>query len=321
VRAIDAHNHVGRWLSPSNDWLFPEREKLIDLLDEANVELLVNLDGKWGAELSENIERYDAKYPGRFITYCHLDWELFQSGGVKPLLAQLRDNAARGARGLKVWKTLGLHYRDDAGKLILPDDPRISEVFDLAAELDLPITIHTADPVAFFTPMDEKNERLHELQAHPDWWFGGAGMPTFMQLMDSLENLIAAHPQTSFLGAHVGCYAENLEWVARMLTTYPNFCVDLGGRVGEIGRKPSETKKFIEDFADRILFGTDDFPPTRSGYRTFFRFLESDDRDFSYDPEHEIPRQGNWTVSGLNLSQDVLEKIYRTNALGLLKLH
>ena len=321
MRAIDAHNHVGRWLSPSGDWLFSDREKLIDLLDEANVELLVNLDGKWGDELSENIERYDRRYPGRFITYCHLDWELFQSGGVKPLLAQLRDNASRGARGLKVWKTLGLHYRDESGNLIFPDDERISDVFDLAAELHLPITIHTADPVAFFTPLDEKNERLHELQAHPEWWFGGAGMPTFAQLMDSLEKLIAAHPKTTFVGAHVGCYPETLDWVSRMLSTYANFSVDLGGRVGEIGRNPDRARKFIEDFSDRVLFGTDDFPPTRTGYRTFFRFLETDDKDFSYDPDYEIPRQGNWTVSGLNLPDEVLEKVYRTNALRLLNLH
>ena len=37
----------------------------------------------------------------------------------------------------------------------------------------MPVLIHTADPVAFFLPIDETNERWEELRRHPDWSFDG----------------------------------------------------------------------------------------------------------------------------------------------------
>ena len=37
--------------------------------------------------------------------------------------------------------------------------------------------IHTADPAAFFTPLDRFNERWHELNTHPDWLFYGEDYP------------------------------------------------------------------------------------------------------------------------------------------------
>ena len=41
--------------------------------------------------------------------------------------------------------------------------------------------------------------------------------PRFEWLIDALEGLVAAHPATTFVGLHVGCYPEDLGWVGRML--------------------------------------------------------------------------------------------------------
>ena len=46
-----------------------------------------------------------------------------------------------------------------------------------AGELGLPIVIHVADPVAFFEPVDARNERLEELLAHPEWSFADPTVP------------------------------------------------------------------------------------------------------------------------------------------------
>lgn len=98
--------------------------------------------------------------------------------------------------------------------------------------------IHTADPMAFFEPLDRYNERLDDLAANPCWWFGRPGLPTFDRLIDALESVVAAHPATVFIGAHVGCAAEDLGRVSRMLGAYGNLHVDLGGRMAELGRQP-----------------------------------------------------------------------------------
>ncbi len=150
---------------------------------------------------------------------------------VGSLQDQLAASAGAGARGVKVWKDLGLTVRDSSGALVTPDDERVVKVLRTAGDLGLPVLIHTADPVAFFDPLDDTNERIDELTRVPEWWFGGDQYPTFTELLESLDRLIGACPQTTFIGAHVGCWAEDLAGVARMLSAHPNWHVDLGGRL------------------------------------------------------------------------------------------
>src|SRR5215467_3016304 len=260
VPAIDAHTHLGRWLT-GGAWAVPDTARLAELMDSCNIAAAVNLDGRWGAELEANLDRYDRSYPGRFATFCHVDWAALADGEPERLPASLADSVARGARGLKVWKDLGLHVRDGQGRLVMPDDPRLSPLWEQAAELAVPVAIHTADPVAFFDPVDERNERLEELLRHPEWSFAASHYPRFQRLIDSLEAVVAAHKETRFIGLHVGCYAEDLSWVARMLDAYPNFFIDIAARVAELGRQPRRARALIMGHPDRVLFGTDQASP------------------------------------------------------------
>lgn len=204
VPVVDAHNHLGRWLSP--DWMTPDLPALLTLLDDCGVEHVVNLDGLWGEQLEANLARYDRAHPRRFTTFCHVEWPRLGQGdageSVPALIAQLEDSARRGARGVKVWKDLGLHVRDERGELVLPDDERVAAVLRRAGELGLVVLIHTADPVAFFDPLDETNERLDELAGMPEWWFGDdERYPRFETLMGSLDRLLAQIPRTTVIGS------------------------------------------------------------------------------------------------------------------------
>lgn len=317
--AIDVHNHLGRWLS-DGEWMIDDPASLVDVMDQVDVELIVNLDGMWGDEVTANVERYDSAFPGRFITFCQLEWErLAEPDGVAALRASLDDSAARGARGVKIWKSLGLTVRDADGALILPDDPRVIAVVEHAGELDLPVLIHTADPKAFFDPLDARNERLDELMQMREWWFGDRTVhPTFDRLLAAHRALVAACPGVRFIGAHAGCAAEDLDLVESMLDACPNYTIDIAGRMAELGRQPRRFRQLIERHPDRVLFGTDIYPAELEQFRLHFRFLETDDEAFSYAPGEPVPPQGRWAVSALGLDGDVLERIYRTNALRVL---
>jgi predicted TIM-barrel fold metal-dependent hydrolase len=136
-----------------------------------------------------------------------------------------------------------------------------------------------------------------------------------MTILSGLANLVQRHPGTTFIGAHVGCYAENLGWVGYLLDRCANFYVDISARIGELGRQPYSSRRFFIQHANRILFGLDAGPHVPS-YRLVYRFLETDDEYFNYNVS-EVPCQGRWYAYGVFLPDDVLEKIYYSNAARL----
>jgi len=322
VGAIDVHNHLGRWLSDDGGWIIPDVAGLLATMNECGIDTIVNLDGLWGEEVTANVQRYDAAHPGRFLTFCQLDWDMLGvADGVTRLTASLDDSAARGAKGVKVWKNLGLTVRDLSGRIVMPDDPRVIEVLTHAGVLGLPVLIHTADPKAFFEPLDAHNERLDELLESPDWWFGDPEVhPGFDALLDAHAALVAACPNTQFIGAHVGCVAEDLDRVERLLAGCKNYTIDIGGRMAELGRQPRRFAQLVSRYPDRVLFGTDIYPVSAEQYRLHFRFLETADESFEYAPESLVPPQGRWTVSALNIPDKALDAIYRGNARRVLGL-
>jgi predicted TIM-barrel fold metal-dependent hydrolase len=317
VPAIDAHNHLGRWLSSwvrdDGDWVVEDVGALLQVMDAVNVRAIVNLDGRWGDELEANLERYDRAHPRRFATLCQADWSRLPD--VDAIVRSLADSRDAGAHGLKVWKDLGLGVRDDAGAYVLPDDPRLADVWAAAGELGLPVLIHTADPVAFWAPVDGRNERVEELLRHPEWSFHDARFPHWERLIDALEAIVAGHPATTFVAAHVASASEDLARVDRMLAAYPNLHVDISARIGELGRQPRGTAALIARHPDRVLFGTDAFPPDRATYELHWRFLETADEHFAYTPDPDDPwPQGRWRISGLALGAEHLPAVYAGNA-------
>ncbi|MFC1961385.1 amidohydrolase family protein [Chloroflexota bacterium] len=315
---IDAHNHLGEDFG--GGWCNRPVAELLDVLDEAGIHALVDLDGGWGEDiLQQRLDTFKTAVPERFCFFGGVDWTQWPAQGDnfgEWAAQRLREQARWGAQGLKVWKHLGLHIRDQHNALVPIDDARLDPVWATAGELGLPITTHIADPVAFFNPLDATNERWEELHAHPDWAFNGPEFPPFMDLMNQFANVIRRHPNTTFIGAHLGCYAENLGWVGQLLDECPNFHVDVSARMAEIGRQPYTARRFFIKYADRILFGLDGAANV-DDYRLYYRFLETADEYFNYTRYYR-PTQGRWQVYGLYLPADVLAKIYHENAVRLI---
>jgi hypothetical protein len=315
---IDAHTHLGgEW---GGDWLRRPISELVDMMDDAGVEAIVDLDGGWGEGiLLGHLDAFKSKHPERFSHFGGVDWSQWAEHGDgfgEWAAGRLAIQADWGAEGLKIWKPLGLEVVDHVGNRVAVDDPRIDPIWETAGSLGLPIIIHVADPVAFFDPLDETNERWDELHAHPEWHFPSPPYPSFGEIVGALARVVERHPGTVFIGAHVGCYAENLAWVGALLDRAPNFYVDISARIAELGRQPRTARRFLVDYADRILFGTDG-ASTVDEYRLHYRFLETPDENFDYSHDGE-PHQGAWRVSALDLPPATLTQVYHTNAHTLL---
>ncbi len=304
---IDVHNHIND-AARIDDHMPPER--VLEVMERTNVKTIVILTGMWGEKLQGVIDEMVKPYPGRFMVFTQLDWSKVDDPNFGAEMAtQIRDSVSRGARGLKLLKDLGLGVRDKDGKLLAIDDARLDPAWEECGRLGIPVFIHSGDPEAFFLPIDATNERYEELIEHPDWSFYGRDYPSLQSLMEARNRVFAKYPHTTFVSLHMG-WPENLDWVQSMLDKYPNVMVEFGAREAELGRQPRRTRDLFMKYQDRIMFGTDN-GVTEEMYRNNFRWLETSDEYFDY---WGSPGQGRFTISGLALPDDVLEKIYHKNA-------
>jgi predicted TIM-barrel fold metal-dependent hydrolase len=334
---IDIHTHLsfaaksanGVGIGEAMKYLAPV-EGLLPLMDRKNIRVMVNLTGGVGKGLEETIRKYQQPYPERFITFTEPWWER----GNQPEYSKFQaDEIVRaqqaGARGLKILKTLGLYLREgiSKGPLVKIDDPRFDAMWETCGSLGMPVAIHVSDPEAFFLPIDRFNERFEELNNHPDWSFHGSDFPSNAELLEARNRVLARHPKTQFIVLHVGNDAENLPYVGECMDRFSNMHVELGARIGELGRQPRMSRKFFEKYQDRILFGTDAVPHGTDTpqqifndelYEIYYRFLETEDEHFDYAPA-PVPPQGRWRIYGLGLPDGILKKVYYENAAQLLR--
>lgn len=330
---IDIHTHItqaGGLEGPGEIRFAASAEECLAVMDRKNIQTMVNLTGGYGANLQLAIDKLQVAHPGRFIVFTEPAWSKAADRIYSKIQADLiADAHQRGAKGLKVLKTLGLYLREGVttGKLIALDDPRFDLMWEAVGVFNMPVAIHSSDPEAFFLPIDRFNERWEELNAHPDWSFHGRDFPSNRQLQEARRNVMRRHPRTQFICLHVAD-SEDLEYVSTCLDSHPNMYVEMAARIGELGRQPRASYRFIEKYQDRILFGTDAVPGGKDTpqqifgdelYEIYYRFLESQDEYFDYAPA-PTPPQGRWRIYGLGLPESILRKIYFENAARLLRL-
>ena len=310
---IDVHSH---------QWNMPEKDlkSLAKEMDDLNMAFLINLSGSGFGTQTEKDAYFDnskknieENAPGRFGLFVNVDFEsIDEVDYAKNQTDVIRDAVKKGAIGLKIYKSLGLRYKDKNGKRIAVNDPRLDPIWAVCGELNIPVLIHSADPFQFWLPKDIYNERWLELKEKPNRYYAESDfIPPFEDLLAEQHDIFRKHPNTIFINAHMGWMANDLERMGKHLDEFPNVMTEFGAVIAEFGRQPKTARKFFIDYQDRILFGKDLYK--KEEYYTNFRVLESDDEYFDYFRK----RHAFWKMYGLNLPDPVLKKIYYENALKL----
>jgi predicted TIM-barrel fold metal-dependent hydrolase len=305
---IDIHNHLGR---------VEKTQTYLSEMTKAGVETAISLDGhSKDFFYREHLKKSNDAAGRRVVVFFAPEWERIDEPDFGLNEAKRLEEAVRlGARGVKVYKRLGLTVKDKSGKVVPVDDPRLDPVWAKCGELGIPVLMHVSDPKAFFTPVDQYNERYDELGAHPEWSYYGDAYPDKDSILAQRNRVLAKHRNTTFIGAHVANMPEELGTVAKWLDQYPNLYVEIGARISELGRQPYTARKFMIRYQDRVLFGSDT-EPDANAYRIYYRFLETEDEYIDPAGGHHL--QGRWMIYGLHLPDSVLEKIYNKNARRLL---
>jgi len=175
----------------------------------------------------------------------------------------------------------------------------------------MPVNIHVADPIWMYEPMDNTNDGLMNafhwrLDNQPD-------IVKLSGMIDILERMLNKHSKTTFVACHFANLDYDLARLGQVLDRHPNLYADISARYAETAPTPRFAAKFYEKYANRVVYGTD-MGFDKSMYRTTFRILETSDEHFY---EHDMFGY-HWSLNGFGLSDEVLRKVYRTNAQKIL---
>lgn len=311
---IDVHNHQYQMDKA-------DLSKLIAQMDSLNMGMMLNLSGRgFSSNQAEStlffnnaLSNIQKTYPKRLALFTNVNFAGVNSNGwTAQAVKTLEEDVKKGARGLKIYKNLGLSVKDDKGSRVRVDDPRLDPIWAKCGELGVPVLIHTADPRSFWDPMDRYNERWLELKLHGGRKRSANDPVPWEQLIAEQHNVFRKHPKTTFIAAHMGWYPNDLKKLDSLMTVFPNMNVEIGAVVAELGRQPKASRAFFEKYQDRILFGKDSWVP--SEYATYFRVLETDDEYFPYHKKYHA----FWRMYGMGLPDEVLKKVYYKNALRLI---
>jgi predicted TIM-barrel fold metal-dependent hydrolase len=284
-------------------------------MDGLNLQVMVSANGNTGDRLTQQLTAVKAsKYRNRFVFFTGLDLRDVGPGSGQKIAAQLEAEVKAGAVGVgEIGKGFGLSIRKADGTRLKMDDPELDPVWQTAARLRIPVFIHVADPAEFWEPIDFKNERWLELALFSGRRYNDrTRFPSFEELMGERDRLLARHPGTIFVLAHLGWHAQDLARLGKMFDALPNLYGEVGAVLYDLGRQPFTGHDFFVKYQDRLLFGKDSFQPDEYPY--FWRVFETRDEYFDYYRDYHA----FWKMYGLGLPDPVLKKLYYANALRII---
>ncbi len=303
---IDMHSHAYAKTSEQiREW--------VATMAAVGVDRTVILTGVTGSEFEELRSRYGA-YPERFELWCGLDFSEYPKPGFeRTAIRAMQRCQTEGAKGIGELsdKGEGFRFGNSFAHGLHANDPRMDAIWEKAAELGMPVSIHVAEPQWMYEPMDAQNDGL--MNAYT-WRRDNKGpLPNHTELMRMLEEAARKHPRTTFIACHFANLESNLDELGRLLDRYPNLYADIAARYGETAPIPRYMAVFYKRYATRLVYGTD-MGFDKQMYRDTFRILETLDEHF-YVAEYGY----HWALSGFGLPDEVLKRVYRENALDLVR--
>jgi predicted TIM-barrel fold metal-dependent hydrolase len=307
---IDMHFH-----GPGGGDMDAHAVAVLKTMDEAGIQKTVVFSGS--GKLFDKVAAGFGKYPERFELWCGLDLRDCDKPGFGPAtIAELERCVKLGAKGVgeigdKGWGLIEFRV-PDANSFMHIDDPRMDPILEKLADLKLPFNFHSGDPRWMYGPIDAHNDMMpwatrFRLDKRKD-------LPSLDEMTAFFENALKKHPRTTFIACHLLNQTDDLDRLGKLFDKYPNLYADVSQREAHVAGIPRFAKQFMEKYADRLVYGTD-AGNSVAMHRFRFRIWETLDEHFYAWDVSVTP----WPLSGLGLSDVTLKKLYRENALRILK--
>jgi len=322
VAKVDTHIHLNS-----------DNPIIADLAKEDNFTLLtINVDS--GTPIDEQ-ERFalaqiaqspvQVKY---LTTFSMKNWGA--QAWTDTTLSHLKSSFEHGALGVKVWKNIGIVERDSSGSFIMIDDPAFDPVVQLLIDNDKTMLGHLGEPKNCWLPLEQMtvNNDRNYFRDHPEYhMYLHPEYPGYDEVIASRDRFLEKHPDLRFVGAHLGSLEWNLDELAKRLDKFPNMAVDMGARIPhlqyltQVDREKVRT--FFDRYQDRIVYATDNgIRPTSDPEKTKASQHEAWMNDWKYFVTDETLTSPhvNGSFQGLKLKKQIIDKIYRENAVRWFKV-
>ena len=312
-----------------------EHVALVEQAKEDNFKLLtVNVDVSSYPSL-EDQERYALHQIKRFpddvnfltaftlLRWDSTDWEA-------KVISQLENSFEKGALGIKLWKNIGMVYKDTAGQFIMIDNPRFDPIIDYIVKQDKTVMAHLGEPKNCWLPLDSmtvnndrnyfRNNPEYHMYLHPEY-------PSYEDQVNARDRFVEKHPDMRFVGAHLGSLEWSVDELAKRLDKFPNMAVDMAARIPHLQHQTKlnreKVREFLIQYQDRIIYATDSgiSPDSNPGNekKELHTTWINDWKYFVTDETLTSPHV-NGEFRGLKLPKKVIDKIYRKNAMEWFKM-
>jgi len=240
-------------------------------------------------------------------------------------IGRIKRSIANGAKGVKIWKNIGMDLKDPDGSFVMIDHPRLDGLFNYLEAQQIPFLGHQGEPKNCWLPIEEMtvkqdqqyfaNHPEYHMYLHPEY-------PSYEAHIEARDHRCSKHPQLTFVAAHIASLEWSIEKASRRLDRFPHMHVDLADRICHLQHQAKTNwkgvRQFCIDYQDRIIYGTDVIESEEVDpeviKKTIIERWTRHWQFFSTD-EHMTAPKVYGTFQGLALPESVLQKIYYQNAV------
>jgi predicted TIM-barrel fold metal-dependent hydrolase len=319
VRKIDTHTHHNA-----------ESTALTDAAKSANFYLLtVSVDVPSYPSLEEQIRLglfQKTSNPNHidFLSTISLEnWS--DPNWANQEIERIKKTFEQGAIGIKIWKNIGMTYKDENGNFIMADHPRLEPIFQFVQDQGKTLMAHLGEPKNCWLPLGEmtvNNDRTY-FKEHPEYhMFLHPEYPSYEQQVEARDNLLKKFQSIRFVGAHLGSLEWSVDELAKRLDAFPNLAVDMAARIGHLQFQSQKDREKIRNFMiqyqDRLIYGTDlGISGTPDAERVKANAIGTWQEDWNFFVTDEVMenRVVAGSFRGLKLPKEVIDKIYYSNAV------
>ncbi len=256
-------------------------------------------------------------------TFCLDGWD--NEGWVKNTIELIDESINNGAIAVKVWKNIGMEFRDKNGNLVMIDNPRFDPIFKHLAQIGIPLVGHLGEPKNCWLPLEKmttQNDRSYFEQNPQYHMFKHPEMPSYEDQIAARDRMLDKNPGLTFIGCHLASLEWDVDVLADFLDRYPNAAVDMAARMGQLyfqtRQSREKVRQFFIDYQDRILYGTDIIDEGAGNIEAFQNHMFNtwiNDWEFFVTDNKMTSNLIEGEFRGLQLPKTVIDKIYNTNAL------